>query len=270
MAQSHDQQGGGYFLEQLCTVAVCGALAAVVITMWAIPNGLNFLGPQFQAPLGNAWLSPLLWGGVIVAAMGFIRAVATVITLRAFKRLHLADSGHEHFWVPCHYVLVLFPVGLYWLGLVPAAFSSHNPIDMNIDGSGPTALSKEGEVIRSFREVAHAAFTEQRRNHYEGKTAQLVGKASNIETRRFGLIRYKISSGNDFDVPLKLVISVPATTEKGEAFDGPTLLTGKWAKVTGVIQFSKLRNSDEFVTVLEVLAEDVEVLPKPPENPFVY
>jgi hypothetical protein len=270
MAHAHDHQGGGYFLEQLCTVGVCGALGAVIITMWAIPNGLNFLGPQFQAPLGNAWLSPIFWGGVIVAAMGLVLAAATVIKFKGRKRLYETDSGHEYFWVPCHYVLVLFPVGLYWLGLAPTAFSSHPPINMNFDGLGQPAPRKYGEVIRDLPEVARGAFTEGRRHFYEGKTAQLVGQATNIETRRFGLIRYQISCCAADAVPLKLVISVPAATEQGEAFDGPTLLAGKWVRVTGVIQFRKLRDSDEYITVLEVLAEDVEVLPKPPENPFVY
>jgi uncharacterized membrane protein YcgQ (UPF0703/DUF1980 family) len=141
---------------------------------------------------------------------------------------------------------------------------------MNFDGSGRTAPRKYGEVIRDLAEVARGACTEERRHFYDGKTAQFVGQATNIETRRFGLIRYKISCCAADAVPLKLVISVPATTEKGETFDGPTLLTRRWVMVTGVIQFRKLRDSDEYVTFLEVLAEDVEVLPKPPENPFVY
>jgi hypothetical protein len=270
MAHSHEHESGGYFVEQFCTVGVCGTLAAVVITMWAIPNGLNFLGPQFQAPLGNRWLSPIFWGGVIVAVMGVILAAAAVSKIKARKHLDEPDSGHEYFWVPSHYVLIMFPVGLYWLGLVPSAFSSHSSIEMNIDDSGPTALAKKGQVIRSFREVAQAAFTEQGRDYYGGETAQLVGQATNIETRRFALIRYRISSCAADALPLKVVISVSASTEKGAAFDGPTLLTGKWVKVTGVIQFRKLRDSDEYVTVLEVSAEDVEILSKRPENPFIY
>ena len=66
-----------------------------------------------------------------------------------------------------------------------------------------------------------------------------------------------------------MVISVPATGTEGKTFDGQRL-TGKWVEVTGVIQFRKLHDSDEYVTVLEVPAQDVHILPKAPENPFVY
>src|ERR1700730_9593621 len=185
MAHVHDHKDSSYFMEQLCTIGVCGALGGVVIMMWAIPNGLNFLGPQFQAPFGNRWLSPVLWGGAAVVALVLIRAIAVWISVgkpiashdHAHDHhhehdhdhdhvhehdhnhancahdhdhdhagepghTHDHDHGHDHAWAPWRYVILLLPVGLYFLGLIPAAFSNLGTINTNFDDSGPTAERK--------------------------------------------------------------------------------------------------------------------------------
>jgi hypothetical protein len=271
MAHVHDHNDSTYVIEQLCTIGVCGALGAVVITMWAIPNGLNFLGPQFQAPLGNPWLSPLFWGGVIIAAMVLVRALATGIIFRTARLLKEADGGRVHFWVPCHYVLALFPVGLYWLGLIPSAFSSHTAININLQDSGRTAATKDGEVIRSFLELGRAASTEELLRYYEGRTAQVIGQITNVETDRFGLVRYKVTCCAADALPSHLRVIVTDRMLDGNVYDARIQLAdAKWVEVVGVIQFRKLRGTDEFVSVLEVKGKDVHIVPKPPANPFIY
>jgi len=348
MAHVHDHNDSSYFLEQLCTIGVCGALGGVVIIMWYIPNGLTFLGPQFQAPFGKTWLSPVLWGGVAVVTMVLIRAVAVWISVgkarhtqqhshnhdhshhhdhahcdhdhghdhhhdhehqhadeavmaapaaitsspataqalhmhdhdhahehdhdldHAHNHDHVHEHGHEHGWAPWRYVVLLLPVGLYFLGLIPSAFSNLGTVRTDFEEGGPSAAAKGGEVIRGFLELGRAAATEESRKEYEGRTAQVVGQANNVESRRFGLVRYKISCCAADAVPLKMVISVPATTPEGKAFDAKSSVSGKWVEVTGVIQFRKLQGSDEYITVLEVPANKVNVLPKPPDNSFVY
>ena len=218
MAHDHDHNDSTYFLEQLCTIGVCGALGGVVIIMWYIPNGLTFLGPQFQAPLGQPWLSPVLWGGVAVVTLVLIRAVAVWISVgrpvkahdhnhdrdhghdhdhcghghahcdheegimaapapdRVMSSLavprepgihdhdqdhshdhdhtheHVHDHGHDHGWAPWRYIILLLPVGLYFLGLIPAAFSNLGTIRTDID-EGATAMpnSINGKQLGSAR-----------------------------------------------------------------------------------------------------------------------
>src|SRR5260370_7732683 len=75
MAHVHEKDGN-YLTEQLCTIGACGALGAVAIMMWMNPDGLNFLGLQFQKPFDHPALSPVLWGGTVVVALVLIRAVA--------------------------------------------------------------------------------------------------------------------------------------------------------------------------------------------------
>jgi hypothetical protein len=317
MAHVHDHNDSNYFLEQICTIGVCGALGVVVIVMWANPKGLTFLGPQFQAPFGNAWLSPVLWGGVAVVTLVLIRAIA--VWIRAGKTAtvhqhsqdhhhdhdhahcdhhahgdhdhdhehthdhshdhphvhhhdhdHDHDHGHDHGWAPWRYVVLLLPVGLSSLGLIPTAFSNLGKMRVDFEEGGPSAERKGGDIVRDAVELGRAAATESSRKQYEGRTAQLMGQANKPETRRFGLVRYKISCCAADAVPLNVIVSVPATTPEGKTFDAKTKVAGKWVEVTGVIQFRKLQGSDEYVTVLEVSAKDVIVLAKPPDNAFVY
>jgi hypothetical protein len=299
MAHVHDHKDSSYFMEQLCTIGVCGALGGVAIILWSL-NRLKFLGEQFQKPLGEPWLSPVLWGGVAVVALVLIRAVVvwnSVGKTAAHNHDHghshdhdhnhdhehehehcdhnhdhqaACDHGHDHGWAPWRYVVLLLPVGLYFLNLIPDGFRAHGAINTDYVESGPTAEEKGGDVIRGFLELERAAATEQSRKEYEGRTAQVIGQATNIDTRRFGLVRYKIACCAADAVPLKMVIFVPATTPEGKVFDGKSQLPGKWVDVTGVIQFRKLRDSDEYVTVLEAQAQNVKVQSKAPENPFVY
>jgi uncharacterized membrane protein YcgQ (UPF0703/DUF1980 family) len=130
-------------------------------------------------------------------------------------------------------------------------------------------------VIRGFLELGRASATEQSRRDYEGRTAQVIGQAVvNTDSRRFGLKRYKISCCAADAIPLKLVVLVPDDTSEGKTFDARSRLRKgneeAWVEVTGIIQFRKLQDSDEYITVLEAPADKVVVQDKPPSNPFVY
>jgi hypothetical protein len=238
--------------------------------------------------LGNALLSPLLWGGVFVVAMVFVRAVAVWARVgkpaTALKHDHShehdhiscahehakCDHQHDHGWAPWRYVILLLPVGLYSLGLIPTARSSHAAIDIGFDDSGTTAAVQDGEMIQGFLELDRAAATEQSRKEYAGRTAQVVGQVTNAEARRFGLVRYKIGCCDADAIPLNMRVIVPDTTPEGKAFDARPLFAAKrWVEVTGVIQFRKLAGSDQFVTVLEVPASKVQVVPQP-AKPYLY
>jgi hypothetical protein len=329
MAHVHTKDGN-YFIEQLCTIGVCGALGGVAITMWAIPNGLFFLGPQFQAPFGEPWLSPVLWGGIAIVAFVLIRAVAVWVSVGKPREIHehenththdvdhgdahhldtgssahnhdhavcehahdhdhvpsLTDSlshthshdhghdhghnhGHDHGWAPWRYVILLLPVGLYFLHLIPSEFKSHAAVNTDLGGSSDMVAAKGGDVIHGFLELGRAANTPESRRDYEGRTAQVIGQAVvNADSRRFGLVRYKVSCCAADAIPLNMVVKVREDSEGGKKFNAQNL-KDKWVDVTGVVQFRTLRGTEEYVTVLVVDAKDLKVLAKTPSNPFVY
>jgi hypothetical protein len=325
MAHVHAKDSN-YFIEQLCTIGVCGALGGVAITMWAIPNGLFFLAPQFKAPFGERWLSPVLWGGIAIVTFVLIRAAAVWISVgkpsatdpddhshindhghahvhehhddpavdghdhatcphvhdndhvhvhassmpHSLSHDHSHDHGHEHGWAPWRYVILLLPVGFYFLNLIPSDIQSHAKISTDLADSSAAVAAKGGDVIHAFLELDRASNTPQSRKDYEGRTAQVIGQADvNTDSRRFGLVRYKVSCCVADRIPLKMVVEVRDDSDRGKRFNAQTL-KNKWVNVTGIVQFRTLRGTEEYVTVLSVDAKDLEVLAKTPPDPFVY
>jgi hypothetical protein len=312
MAHVHEKNST-YFLEQLCTIGACGALGGVAIMLWVLPDGINFLGPQFQKPFGQAWLSPVLWGGAAVVVFVLIRAVAVWFSVgkptvthdhdhghdhgheqvpgdhehahdhdhatcdhahdhgdgNEHPHEHSQDHGHDHGWAPWRYVVLLLPVGLYFLGLIPSAFSNLGSVNTDFEGSAGTVANKGGEEIHAFLELGRASATEQSRKDYEGRAARVTGQANvTADSRRFGLVRFKISCCAADAVPLKMVIEVPDSTDEGKKFNAQTL-ANQWVDVAGRLQFRKLRDSEEYVTVLVVDPKDVHKV-KQPANPWIY
>ncbi len=297
MAHVH-QKDGNHLTEQLCTISACGALGGVAIMMWMNPNGLNFLGLQFQKPFDQPTLSPVLWGGVAVVALVLIRATAVWISVgksggRAPSQSHAQcnhpqelhcphdhsrlkatapapNQGHDHGWAPWRYAMLLVPVGLYFLNLIPSSLQSHAAVNTTVDGPAGTVTAKGGEVIHAFLELDRASATPDLRREYEGRTAQVSGEVTvNADSRHFGLVRYKINCCVADAVPLNLVVEVPADSVAGKNFNAQSLRGKKWVDVTGIIQFRTLRGTDEYVTVLVVDAKDLRGIDKP-SNPFVY
>jgi hypothetical protein len=290
MPHSHDRGTGGNLAEQICAVIACGALGAVALTLWIIPDSLTFLGLQFQAPLGNAWLSPILWGGLTAVALASIHAIRVssevgrfisdwALDLRARVRSkhdwvhelsHNQKCSHCQSWAPSRYVILMIPVCLYWFGLVPAAASYHVAIDIQFDGTGPSVSAKGGEIIQGFFELGRAAATEESRKYYEGRTAHVVGQVTNLGSQRFGLVRYKISCCAADAVALHLRVDVAYEASEDNPPDLAERLSGKWAEITGLIQFRKLHDSEEYVTVVKAQAKDIRAFSNPPKYPFVY
>src|SRR5262245_51247542 len=87
-SHAHDEAEGTYFLDQLFTILVCGALGLVAILMYKTGTLQRILVPMFWAPV-------LIAGGALIV-MAFIRAVA-VWQLAGARRLAESEHGdHDH------------------------------------------------------------------------------------------------------------------------------------------------------------------------------
>jgi hypothetical protein len=145
-ADVHDEAEGTYFLDQLFTILVCGALGLVAILMYKTGTLQRMLVPMF-------WVPVLIGAGALIA-MAAIRAVA-VWQLAGARRASAAeqcehdhghshghdharshgeecghdhghshdhahaggdDHGHDHGWAPWRYMVLAVPVFLYFLG----------------------------------------------------------------------------------------------------------------------------------------------------------
>jgi uncharacterized repeat protein (TIGR03943 family) len=96
MAHTHEHDQDTYFLDQLCTIALCGAFAGACITLytWQSQILMLILHPKFHIYV--------FWGGIVLLALVIVRAIALWFTPAApghahgHNHDHAHDHGHSH------------------------------------------------------------------------------------------------------------------------------------------------------------------------------
>src|SRR5579885_1127017 len=136
---SHDDRNA-YYLNQLFTIFVCGALGGVAVMLWWNGTIALMLHPNF-------FLGVLL-GGMTLLMLVVLRAVAVwrsvdelaLVSEQTHDHDHCGHEhepchhqhahgpghahDHEHGWAPWRYVVLLLPVVLYLLNLPNQGFSA--------------------------------------------------------------------------------------------------------------------------------------------------
>ena len=303
MAHDHSHgDGNAYYLNQLFTIAVCGALGGVTVMLW-YSGKLRFLVVQ------RFWL-PTLLGGIALLVLVLVRAIAVWRSVDAsvdashqhdhdhahcdHDHAHCdhdhahdhhghshgpdADHGHEHGWAPWRYVVLLLPVVLYFLNLPNEGFSAaHGDRLKDVRLDVPTGLSEDkGETSAfevGFAELQQASLSPEQRDFYEGKTVVLIGKYSDVSATRFTLVRYKMACCARDAVPLNAVIMIDPKSEQKIDRDR---YRNKWVEVRGRVHFFENPSNHEFITALilypkkdKPLEKFVTVMQRPPANEFL-
>lgn len=176
MAHTHDHghDHNSYYVEQLCAVGVCGALAAIAVLWWS--RDIFFLVPAFRLPV-------LIGGGVLLLLVA-VRAVSLWILVGKARpaatpakdhhhdhdhahcdhdhshdhahcdhdhdhhhhdhdhhhaHAHSHDHGHEHGAAPWRYTILLLPIVLFLLNLPNTGFSSLYGKNVNLDEVEPAS-----------------------------------------------------------------------------------------------------------------------------------
>src|ERR1700730_17347465 len=94
MAHVHAHDRSSYYLEQIWTIATCGALGVVMILLWEYKVLPIFLDPKFH--------DPVLWGGVALLVLVAIRitalwrAVGQTVAGHSHSHAEGHAHGHEH------------------------------------------------------------------------------------------------------------------------------------------------------------------------------
>jgi hypothetical protein len=191
------------------------------------------------------------------------------------------DHGHEHGWSPWRYVVLLLPVVLFFLDLPNAALSMSSE-DLSVKVVTDDVKRTEGDTkVYSnigFTQLEAAATFPEARGNYAGKYVRLTGIYDGSDERQFTLSRYKVNCCVADAVPLRAVIVVDYSQLKDQNYQPlqPSKLQKQWVNVTGQVQFLKKKDSNEYMTALIVtptpekpLSELVEVLQRPPANPYL-
>jgi hypothetical protein len=290
---AHDHSHGdrnAYYLNQLFTIAVCGALGGVAVMLWWSGTIRFMLHPKF-----------FLWvflGGITLLVLVVLRAAAVwrsvdeqIVPEHTHEHDHCGhehdhchhhhdhehdhehehghDHAHEHGWAPWRYVVLLLPVVLYFLNLPNQGFSADaGGRDLSaLDLKAPESVRSTGQVSVGFLELQQASLTPENREFYEGKTVTLIGQYDALNEKRFTLIRYKIACCAADAVRLDAVIMVDP--KSSESVD-PDLYRAKWVEVTGRIHFIEKPGGKEIKTALvlyptkdEPISQLVKIIPPP-------
>jgi uncharacterized membrane protein YcgQ (UPF0703/DUF1980 family) len=307
---AHDHSHGdrqSFYLNQLFTIAVCGALGGVAVMLWWSGKIGLMLHPKFYL-----WV---LMGGVTLLLLVVLRAVAVwrsvdePITEHSHDHdhehehehcghdhghcdhdhghdhhghthdhhhghSHEHDHGHDHGWAPWRYVVLLLPVVLYFLNLPNQGFSADagGSLDLGKFDAPEAAVRSTGKAEVGFAELQQASLTPESREYYEGKTIALTGQYNGFDTKRFTLVRFKIACCAADAVKLDAVIMVdPKSSEKVD----PDTYRNQWIEVRGNVHFFPKPGSKEYVTALILYPTAEEPIQKlvtkipPPATPWV-
>jgi hypothetical protein len=288
MAHDHHHHGGStYYLDQLCTIAACGALGGVSILMYALrgPDGK----PKLEYILAPQFFIPVLLGGITLVALVAIRAVTLWQEAgrtpnhvhghdccdhdhdhahehvhehphhgdhdhdhaHVHSHDHSHDHGHEHGWTPARYAVLMLPIVLYFLNLPNSSFSAEEIGKMlgqsKIDSSAELVAKKEGLVL-GFKELSNAAYFPEQRQELEGKTGKLTGMYMPLGPKQFTLYRVKINCCAADAIPVGVgIICKENITRFKEK---------QWVEATGQIQFRKDQGRDKYMPVLILESAD--------------
>lgn len=293
---AHDHQHAdrtSYFLEQFCTIGVCGILGGVAIMMYR-GGMLNYI-------LHPAFHGAVFWGGTALLILIVIRALAIWFEARrpvvdvethqhheshgheggddhphehshehdcGHDHSHDAatedDHGHDHSWSAWRYALLLLPIVLYFLNLPNRGFSSNwveKQGQMVLSSAEQQQLeSKDPTTVRhlEFKELEQAALSEELRQDFEGRLGKLKGQfmPTKVSDRLFTLVRYRITCCAADAVPVNVAIVAPEAVR---------LPADQWVEVTGQIQFRKRPDRAEFVPVLQLRSLN-DIVPIPEER----
>jgi uncharacterized membrane protein YcgQ (UPF0703/DUF1980 family) len=286
MDHEHASPEDPYFLDQLCTVAICGAIGGVALMMW-YPDAE---GKSLLATLLHPRFVPfVLYGGIVLLILTLIRAVTLWFAAapaaehvhedhdhdhehhdhdhsHAHSHSHSHSHGHDHDhgWNPWRYAVLLLPVVLFFLNLPPSHGFSADYLRKQI-ASDPLENNDLMDLATRGNEVLHLQFTEldqaaaypDKREFYEGKIGLLKGQyLPGNNDRECSLVRLKIFCCAQDVIPLRVKILAPESLGVFKPME--------WVEVEGQIQFRKRKGRDEFVPVLQ-LRSAADIRPTQPD-----
>lgn len=177
---------------------------------------------------------------------------------------HTADD-HGHGNIYWRVIVLLFPVVIYLMGMPNDTFSPEYlgiRVKDNAVSSDLADVASTGNTDVSFETLAAAAYSEESRLQYTGKTVTLNGQYKPLTNTQFTLFFFKMTCCSADQVPLKatcvvkdpqqlLLDTAQDPSDKQKKIAVP-LKNGAKVSVTGRLQFTQDPNTQEWLTVLRV------------------
>jgi hypothetical protein len=242
----HSHDHSAYYLEQLCTIGVCGTLGLVAVLLY-YQKLLNFMLAPFLHPyvLGS--------GFVLLGLAGF----RTVLISRGHHH-----HSHDHSWGPWRYGVLCLPIMLYFLGLPNQGFSSAKAVE--VEDIDHPVVDRGGDVIHlNFLDLEKWAYDQNMRDWSEGRTGELTGQlfAFGKSAQVFNLVRWKRACCPADAIPVRVaIVSSEAIRE---------IKDGAWVEVTGQIRYGIRKDGKGYMPVLKLRSRNDIVITPPDDDPFL-
>jgi hypothetical protein len=173
---------------------------------------------------------------------------------------HSADD-HSHGNIYWRVVVLLFPVVILVMGLPNGTFSAEyqakrvkgNEVGDLADVADTGTMGDVG-----FEALASAAYSQQSRDTYTGKTVTVYGQFKPLSDTQFTLFFFKMTCCAADQVPLKATCVVKSRTELEEVVtengqkSQRMFQNGQKMTVTGKLQFTQEPSTGEWLTVIRV------------------
>lgn len=248
----HGESSSEYYVEQLFTILVVGALGIVAIQMYRTEMLRFVLAEQFHIPV--------LIGGIAILLLVALRAVAIwresgkqAVHDHHHDHSH-DDHGHSHdlSWAFARLLILVFPVALFLLGVPNAGFSQEHiekllGKEKSIEGQVKFDEDKRasGSVTEMrFNDLNNAAYDPGKRESLAGQFVTMRGQLERMGDKEFRLFTQKMTCCAADTVLLKVRM---ITKQSLSGFNN-----GEWVQVQGQIQFVHEPDSNRYIPVLKV------------------
>jgi hypothetical protein len=284
VTHEHDHNSRSYFLDQLWTIAICGAFGVVMILLKYLNVMPIFLDSKFHLPV--------IWGAIALLILVAIRAVALWIAAGRLKMAgqnehnhahdhdhsqehhhhdhahqhdhphddhshdhtdhhhehdSLDDHGHEHDFAPWRYVVLMLPIVLF-------LFRMPWP-----DEPDPEEAQNADILSMKLSDAEQSAEDEQKRALYEDKMIRLKGISvpwGDIGQFIFVKMRMTCCYADSYGEPVRILVQPPKNVDVAKLKD-------KWVKVIGKMGYRQM--GSRYITYVK--ADSVKQI-KPPADQF--
>ena len=257
---SHGHGLSDYYLEQLLTVFVCGAMGLTAVLMYTFGRLQVILIEPLQP-----WV---LAGGIALLVVTAIRALSLWRSVGASGPDHGA-SGHvhgpdcdhdhgpeDHAHMPGGIYLktipLMVPLLLFVMGLPSNAGFSQENINNRLGkaaaiGELQDVAAKSGDVlVLDFADLNMSAYDPGKREAFEGRRVRVEGQLKKVSERDYELFRLKMTCCAADMIPLKARIKSDIVIPQSQFPDH------QWVSVEGQLQFVEIPEKKMFLPVIRI------------------
>ena len=257
---THGHGLSDYYLEQLLTVFVCGAMGLTAVLMYAFGRLDVILISELRP-----WV---LAGGVALLVVTAIRGLSLWRSVGADDpdhggagHVHGPDCDHDHGpedhahmpgGIYLKTIPLMVPLLLFVMGLPSNAGFSQENINNRLGkavsiGEIQDVAAKSGDVlVLDFSDLNMSAYDPGKREAFEGRKVRVEGQLKKVSERDYELFRLKMTCCAADMIPLKARIKSDIVIPQSQFPDH------QWVSVEGQLQFVEIPEKKMFLPVIRI------------------